>query len=196
MLTAVILISGAGTNMLALADNLPDGVRIAAVGADRDAPGLAGAQQRGIPVFVHERRDGQSRQAWAAGLQDRIDQFEPDIVVLSGFMCILPEEFVAHYAPHLINTHPAMLPEFPGAHAVRDALAAGAQRTGATVHIVDAGVDSGPILVQEPVEILPGDDEGALHARIKQVERRLLRSTLAQVAAGTLNLDALGGRSE
>ena len=81
MLTAVILISGAGTNMLALADNLPDGVRIAAVGADRDAPGLAGAQQRGIPVFVHERRDGQSRQAWAAGLQDRIDQFEPDIVV-------------------------------------------------------------------------------------------------------------------
>ena len=116
--------------------------------------------------------------------------WKPDLVVLSGLMRLLPASLVDEWAPRLINTHPAHLPEFPGAHGVRDALAAGVDRTGASVIVVDSGVDTGPILAQERVPVLPGDDEHTLHDRIKPVERRLLIDVVQRIASGELDLSA------
>jgi phosphoribosylglycinamide formyltransferase-1 len=131
-----------------------------------------------------------SRDEWGAELGAQLDVWRPDLVVLSGLMRLLPSTLVDEWSPRIVNTHPAYLPEFPGAHGVRDALAAGVAQTGASVIIVDNGVDSGTILAQERVPVLMDDDEASLHDRIKPVERRLLIDVVRRIAVGELDLAA------
>lgn len=191
MLTVAVLISGTGSNLRALleAARHPDfPARIVVVGADRDAEGLAHAEDFGIPTFRVPFRAFADRDAWGEELGRRLDAWSPDLIVLSGLMRLLPAAMVARYSPRIINTHPAHLPEFPGAHGVRDALAAGVAQTGASVIVVDDGVDSGPILAQERIAVLPGDSERTLHERIKPVERRLLVDVVRRIATGDLAL--------
>lgn len=191
MLTVAVLISGTGSNLRALleAARHPDfPARVVVVGADREAEGLAHAEEFGIPSFTVPWHEHDSREAWGEELGRQLAVWSPDLVVLSGLMRLLPPTLVARYSPRLINTHPAFLPEFPGAHGVRDALAAGVAETGASVIVVDDGVDTGPILAQERVPILPGDTEHSLHERIKPVERRLLIDTVRAIATGELAL--------
>lgn len=191
MLSVAVLISGTGSNLRALLEaSVEDGfpAQIIAVGADRDAAGLAHAADFGVPAFVVPWRGKDERTAWGEELAARLDEFNPDLIVLSGLMRLLPAAVVAKYAPRIINTHPAYLPEFPGAHGVRDALAAGVSQTGASVIVVDEGVDSGPILAQRRISVLPGDDEDALHERIKPVERELLIDVVRRIATGDINL--------
>ncbi|GAA3656746.1 phosphoribosylglycinamide formyltransferase [Microbacterium marinilacus] len=191
MLSVAVLISGTGSNLRALleaADDPAYPARIVAVGADRDASGLAHAEAFGVPSFVVGYRDHPTREAWGEELGRRLDAVQPDLIVLSGLMRLLPPALVARWAPRIVNTHPAYLPEFPGAHGVRDALAAGAAQTGASVIVVDDGVDTGPILAQERVPVLPGDTEDTLHERIKPVERRLLIDVVRRIAADELPL--------
>lgn len=191
MLTLAVLISGTGSNLRALleAASHPDfPARIIAVGADRDAAGLAYAEEFGIPAFTVPYTAYTSREEWGAELAAQLDAWQPDLIVLSGLMRLLPPAVVERYAPNIINTHPAYLPEFPGAHGVRDALAAGVTETGASIIVIDDGIDSGPILAQERVPVLPGDTESSLHDRIKPVERRLLIDTVRRIASGELTL--------
>ena len=191
MLTVAVLISGTGSNLRALleAARHPDfPARVVVVGADREADGLAHAEEFGIPSFTVPWHDHDSREAWGEELGRQLAVWSPDLVVLSGLMRLLPPALVAEYSPRLLNTHPAFLPEFPGAHGVRDALAAGVEQTGASVIGVDDGVDTGPILAQERVPILPGDTEHSLHERIKPVERRLLIDVVRAIATGELAL--------
>ncbi|MDE0547473.1 phosphoribosylglycinamide formyltransferase [Microbacterium sp. C7(2022)] len=193
MLKVVVLISGTGSNLRALLDeaSAPDfPAQVIAVGADREAAGFGHAEAYGIPTFLVPWEQFDSREAWGEELAAQLDVWQPDLVVLSGLMRLLPAGLVDRWAPHIINTHPAYLPEFPGAHGVRDALAAGAAQTGASVIVVDNGVDSGPILAQERVPVLDGDDENRLHERIKPVERRLLIDVVRRVATGDLDLAA------
>jgi phosphoribosylglycinamide formyltransferase-1 len=164
---------------------------VVAVGADRDADGLAHAEEYGIPSFTVPYTSFENREEWGDALLTQIRQWEPDLVVLSGFMRLLPPHVVDALAPNLINTHPAYLPEFPGAHGVRDALAAGVQQTGASLIVVDNGVDSGPVIAQERVPVLPDDTEASLHDRIKPVERRLLVQAVLDIANGNVNLKEL-----
>ena len=185
MLSVVVLISGSGSNLRALLDAAANPLypaRILAVGADNPAAGLEHAELHGVPTFVVEPGRFATREAWADALLANIKHFDPDLVVLAGFMKILPPNFVAALSPNLINTHPSLLPDFKGAHAVRDALAAGATRTGVTIHVVDEGVDTGPHLAQAEVQIHPGETEAALHERIKVVERELLVDVVKQFA--------------
>jgi phosphoribosylglycinamide formyltransferase 1 len=191
MLSVVVLISGSGSNLLALlkaAENPLFPVRILAVGSDRAAEGLAHADLYGVPTFVVEKERFVDSESWAKKLQETIEHFSPDLVVLAGFMKILPASFVARFSPNLINTHPSLLPLFPGAHAVRDALAAGARETGVTVHVVDQGVDTGPVIAQRSVTVLPADDEATLHERIKVIERELLVETVLGIAEKRIEL--------
>lgn len=191
MLTVAVLISGTGSNLRALleAARHPDfPARVVVVGADREADGLAHAEEFGIPSFTVPWHEHDSREAWGEELGRQLDVWTPDLVVLSGLMRLLPPSLVARYSPRLINTHPAFLPEFPGAHGVRDALSSGATQTGASVIVVDDGVDTGPILAQERVPILGGDTEHSLHERIKPVERRLLIDVVRAIATGELAL--------
>lgn len=191
MLTVAVLISGTGSNLRALleAARHPDfPARVVVVGADREADGLAHAEEFGIPSFTVPWHEHDSREAWGQELSRQLAVWKPDLVVLSGLMRLLPPALVAEYSPRLLNTHPAFLPEFPGAHGVRDALAAGASETGASVIVVDDGVDTGPVLAQERVPILPGDTEHSLHERIKPVERRLLIDVVRGIATGELSL--------
>ena len=185
MLSVVVLISGSGSNLRALLDAAANPLypaRILAVGSDNPAAGLEHAELHGVPTFVVEPGRFASRDAWADALLANIKHFEPDLVVLAGFMKILPPNFVQALSPNLINTHPSLLPDFKGAHAVRDALAAGATRTGVTIHVVDEGVDTGPHLAQAEVQIHPGETEAELHERIKVVERELLVDVVKQFA--------------
>ena len=191
MLRLVVLISGGGSNLRALLDASEDAefpARVVAVGADRQADGLAHAEEHGIPSFVVPFTSFASREAWGDELLAQLRDWEPDVVILSGLMKLLPAQVVEAYSPAIINTHPAYLPEFPGAHGVRDALAAGVAETGASVIVVDNGVDSGPILHQRRVPILPGDTEATLHDRIKPVERELLIQTVLDLANSTIDL--------
>jgi len=191
VLKLVVLISGGGSNLRALleaANDVEYPARVVAVGADREADGFEHAEAFGIPTFSVPFTSFPDRDSWGAELLSQVRQWGADLVVLSGFMRLLPPGFVEALSPHLINTHPAYLPEFPGAHGVRDALAAGAAQTGASVIVVDNGVDSGPILAQERIPVLPGDSESALHDRIKVVERRLLVQSILDIANGTLDL--------
>ena len=191
MLTVAVLISGAGSNLRALLEAAASAeypARILAVGADREAAGFAHAEEFGIPTFLVPFRQFESREAWGEELGAQLAVWQPDLVVLSGMMRLLPASLVEAWAPRIINTHPAYLPEFPGAHGVRDAIAAGVEQTGASVIVVDHGVDSGPILAQERVPVLPGDDEAALHERIKPVERRLLIEVVRRIATGEIDL--------
>lgn len=184
----VVLASGSGTLLQALIDARQSevlDVAIAAVGSD--VPGvmaLTRAEDAGIPVFVQEPMAYATRDDWNAALTERVASFAPDWVVSAGFMRILGPEFVDAFAGRILNTHPALLPSFPGAHAVRDALAHGVKVTGCTVHLIDHGVDTGPIIAQRAVEVLPDDDEATLHERIKVVERELLVQTLAALTGG------------
>ncbi len=194
MLSLVVLISGGGSNLRALLDASQDAefpARVVAVGADRDADGFIHAEEFGIPTFSVAMTNFADRDAWAEELLAQVRSWNADLVVLSGFMKLLPPSFVAALSPNLINTHPAYLPEFPGAHGVRDALAAGASETGASVIVVDNGVDSGPIISQERVAIEPGDTEASLHERIKPVERRLLIQAILDIANSTIDLKEL-----
>lgn len=194
MLSVVVLISGAGSNLRALldaADSPLYGARIMAVGADNPADGLAHADLYGIPTFVVSPSNFESREAWAEMLLENIQFFKPDLVVLAGFMKVLPANFVRALSPNLINTHPSLLPAFPGAHAVRDALNAGVSKTGVTIHVVDEGVDTGPHIAQREVEVHAGDSEGELHERIKVVERELLIETVKAIAEHRLELSQI-----
>ena len=194
MLTVAVLISGTGSNLRALleAAAAPDfPARVIAVGADREADGFAHAEQFGIPTFLVPYAAFGSRDDWGAELDRQLAVWRPDLVVLSGLMRLLPASLVEAWEPRIINTHPAYLPEFPGAHGVRDALAAGVAQTGASVILVDSGVDTGPILAQERIPVLPGDDEDTLHERIKPVERRLLIDVVRRIAEGDLDLGAI-----
>lgn len=182
----VVLVSGSGTLLQALLDvaGRPDfPARIAAVGADRGGiEGLARADRAGVPSFVVCLGDYPDRAAWDGALTAAVAAHEPDLVVSAGFMKILGPAFLGRFAGRVLNTHPALLPAFPGAHAVADALAYGVKVTGCTVHLVDAGVDTGPIVAQEAVPIEPGEDADKLHERIKVVERRLLVDVIERIA--------------
>ncbi|WP_426324128.1 phosphoribosylglycinamide formyltransferase [Microbacterium sp. E-13] len=199
MLTVAVLISGTGSNLRALLDAAADAdfpARVVVVGGDREADGFAHAEEYGIPTFMVPFAQFASRDEWGAELGAQLDVWRPDLVVLSGLMRLLPADLVDAWSPRIINTHPAYLPEFPGAHGVRDALAAEVTQTGASVIIVDNGVDSGPILAQERVPVLPGDDEHALHERIKPVERRLLIDVVRRIATGDLDLAAASASAQ
>lgn len=185
----VVLVSGSGTNLQALLDEIAAvgaetyGAKIVAVGADRDGiEGLARAERAGLPTFVVRVKDHATREEWDAALAGAVAAYEPDLVVSAGFMKIVGKEFLARFGGRFVNTHPALLPSFPGAHGVRDALAYGAKVTGCTVHFVDDGVDTGPIIAQGVVEVRDEDDESALHERIKEVERRLLVEVVGRLA--------------
>lgn len=194
MLSLVVLISGGGSNLRALLEASEDAefpARVVAVGSDRDASGLDHAEEFGIPSFTVPFSSFDSRDEWGDALLEQVLLWGPDLVILSGFMRLLPPRVVNALSPMLINTHPAFLPEFPGAHGVRDALAAGVTETGASLIVVDNGVDAGPIIAQARVPVLPGDTEAELHDRIKPVERRLLVQAVLDIANGHVDLKEL-----
>jgi phosphoribosylglycinamide formyltransferase-1 len=182
----VVLVSGAGTNLQALLDACADpayGARIVAVGADRhDIEGLARAERAGLPHFVVRVADHPAREDWDAALTEAVASHRPDLVVSAGFMKILGKHFLDRFGGRTVNTHPALLPSFPGAHAVRDTLAYGAKLSGCTVHFVDDGVDTGPIIAQQAVPVRDEDDENSLHERIKAVEHPLFVRTVGRLA--------------
>lgn len=182
----VVLVSGSGTLLQSLLDAIGEGgvpAEVVAVGADRAGiEGLARAERAGIPTFVHAYAKGSDRAVWDAGLTDKVADHNPDLVVSAGFMKLVGEQFLARFGGRMINTHPALLPSFPGMHGPRDALAYGVKVTGATVFLVDAGVDTGRILAQEAVPVLDDDTVETLHERIKVAERRLLIDTVTEFA--------------
>ena len=183
----VVLISGSGTNLQALLDATaqPDfPARVVAVGADRaDAAGLDRAERAGVATFVVDPKAFADRSEWDVALADAIAEFRPDWVVSAGFMRILGPKVLQQHQHRIVNTHPALLPSFPGAHAVRDALAYRVTVTGCTVHLVDAGIDTGPVLAQQAVSVQPDDTEESLHERIKSVERILLVNVVQQLCS-------------
>jgi len=190
MLSVVVLISGSGSNLLALLQATKNPLfpaKVLAVGSDKPAPGLEHADLYGVPTFVVEEKHFANRDSWAEKLGENISHLDPDLIILAGFMKLLPKSFVAKFSPRIINIHPSLLPSFPGAHAVRDALASGAKETGTTIHIVDEGVDTGPILGQKSLAVLPSDDEASLHERIKVLERKLLVETIQALALKQLD---------
>jgi phosphoribosylglycinamide formyltransferase 1 len=182
----VVLVSGSGTLLQALLDAAEEPgfpAAVVAVGADRGGiTGLARAARAGVPTFVEPLRAHPDRASWDAALTAAVVAHRPDLVVSAGFMKILGPGFVAGIGCPMVNTHPALLPAFPGAHPVADTLAYGVKVTGATVHLVDDGVDTGPVLAQAPVDVRPGDSVDELHERIKTEERRLLVGTVAALA--------------
>ena len=181
----VVLASGEGTNLQALIDACRDdeyGAQVVAVGADRDSiNGLRRAERAGIPTFTVRLSDFAAREDWDAALTRACAAYEPDLIVLAGFMKLVGQPFLGSFGGRCVNTHPALLPSFPGAHAVREALARGVKVTGCTVLVVDEGVDAGPIIAQAPVPVADDDDEAALHERIKVTERALLVSTVGRM---------------
>ena len=191
MLSLVVLISGGGSNLHDLLEASQDAefpARVVAVGADRDADGFEHAEAYGIPTFAAALSSYPDRESWGDSMLEQILIWKPDLVILSGFMKLLPPRVIAALSPNLINTHPAFLPEFPGAHGVRDALLAGVAETGASIIVVDNGVDDGPIIAQRRVPVLPEDTESSLHDRIKPVERELLVQAILDIANGMIDL--------
>ncbi|AMM32026.1 phosphoribosylglycinamide formyltransferase [Sinomonas atrocyanea] len=184
----VVLVSGTGSNLQAVIDAVRAGeldVEIAAVGADREGTyGIERSDEAGIETFVVNFNSFPTRAEWDAALADKVASYRPDVVVSSGFMRIVSAEFIARFGGRYLNTHPALLPAFPGAHGVRDALDYGVKVTGCTVHWADAGVDTGPIIAQEALAVADSEDEDSLHERIKVIERRLLIDVLRRLAAG------------
>ncbi len=181
-----MLVSGAGTNLQALIDASADpayGACVVAVGADRDdIEGLARAQRAGIPTFVHRIKDYVYRGDWDAALAASCAEHRPDLIVLAGFMKLTGETFLAQFGGRCVNTHPALSPSFPGMHGPSDALAYGVKVTGATLFVVDAGVDTGPIVEQTAVRVEDGDDAETLHERIKVAERKMLVDSVGRMA--------------
>jgi len=193
----VVLISGTGSNLRALLEASEDAefpARVVAIGADREADGLLLGEEFGIPTFTVPFTAYPDRESWGDALIEQVRHWEPDLVILSGLMRLVPPAVVDAFSPNLINTHPAYLPEFPGPHGVRDALAAGVEQTGASLIVVDNSVDGGPIIAQERVPVLPGDTEASLHDRIKPVERRLLIQAVLDIANSHLDLKELSRR--
>ena len=180
-----MLVSGTGSILQALIDACTDpgfGARIVAVGADRDGTGgVARAEAAGIPTFVRRLKDAPDRFAWDKALTSDCAAFKPDLVILAGFLKLVGADFLRSFDGRMINTHPALLPAFPGLHSVRDALEHGVKVTGCSVILVDAGVDSGPILAQAAVPVLATDDEATLHERIKVAERALVVDTVGRM---------------
>ena len=181
MARIVVLASGTGSLLQALLDSHV-GPDVVAVGSDNpDCAALERATVRGVPTFAVLLDDDRDR--WNRDVREALEGISPDLIVCAGFMRILGPEVIDAFPDRIINSHPALLPAFPGAHAVRDALAYGVTWTGCTVHVVDQGVDSGRILAQQPVEVRPTDDEASLHERIKEVERVLLVDVVAELVA-------------
>lgn len=181
----MVLVSGSGTLLQALLDAGPEamGAEVVAVGSDRDGiVGLERARAADIETFVVPPADFPNRMAWDVALAEATAAYAADLIVSAGFMRILGPSYLERFPERVLNTHPALLPSFPGAHAVRDALAYGVRVTGCTVHFVDAGVDTGPVVEQEAVTVAPSDDEDSLHERIKVVERRLLVDVVGRLA--------------
>lgn len=179
----VVLASGSGSLLQALLDAREERehpAQVVCVVSDRAGVGaLDRASAAGVATAVVRPADHPDRSAWDTALTDTVAAAEPDLVVSAGFARLLGAAFLARFGGRTINTHPALLPAFPGAHPVRDTVAYGVKVTGATVHLVDAGVDTGPVLAQEAVPVAPDDTEDTLHERIKVVERRLLVETVA-----------------
>ena len=182
----VVLASGSGSTLQALLDAAADpayGARVVAVGTDKpDAFALERARTADVPTFAVALADSPDRPAWNTALADAVAAHEPDLVVLAGFMRILAPGFLSRFPGRVVNTHPALLPSFPGAHAVADALAYGVKVSGVTVHLVDEGVDTGPVVAQAAVPVLDGDDEAALQSRIQDVERPLYVDAVGRLA--------------
>jgi phosphoribosylglycinamide formyltransferase 1 len=189
----VVLASGEGRTLQALLDAAGDpafGAEIVAVGTDRDGTRAAErALALGIEAFTVRLSDHPDRQAWDLALADELLRHEPDLVVCAGFMRLLGRPVLERFPQRVVNTHPALLPAFPGAHAVREALAYGVKVTGVTVHLVDEGVDTGPVVAQAAVPVQPGDTEATLHARIQDVEQPLYVETVGQLARGGWTVD-------
>jgi phosphoribosylglycinamide formyltransferase-1 len=185
-LRLVALVSGAGTNLQALLDASADpsyGATVVAVGADRDGiEGLTRAERAGIPTFVHRVKDFATRADWDVAVTDSCREHHPDLVVSAGFMKLAGTAFLAEYGGRYLNTHPALLPSFPGMHGAADALAHGVKVTGATLFVVDAGVDTGPIVAQTVVPVEDGDTTETLHERIKAAERLMLVDSVGRLA--------------
>jgi phosphoribosylglycinamide formyltransferase 1 len=193
-----VLLSGTGSLCaapLAATDDPGYPAEVVVVGSDRDADGLEHARRRGIPTFTCALRDHPDRSAWDLALAKTLAAYEPDLVVSAGFMKLVGPAVLAAFGGRMVNTHPALLPAFPGAHAVRDALAAGATVTGATVHLIDAGLDTGPVIAQREVAVRADDDESRLHERIKEVERELLVETVATLVTAVAREEAPDGRA-
>jgi len=187
----VVLISGSGTNMEAIADACLEGDvpgDIVAVVADRECLGLRAAEKRGLETELVDFRSFDDRETWSQALGDALAAREPDLVVNAGFMRIVSSDCVDRFAGKWINLHPSLLPAFPGAHAVKDALEHGVKVTGTTVHFVASEVDTGPIILQEAVRIEQNDTPESLHERIKKVEHRLLPHACRLVLEGKVRL--------
>jgi phosphoribosylglycinamide formyltransferase-1 len=182
----VVLASGTGSLLASLLDaavaDYP--ARVVAVGVDRDCRAVEIATEASLPTFTVRLADHPDRDVWDAALTEAVAAHAPDLIVSAGFMKILGPQFLTQFCGRTLNTHPTLLPAFPGAHGVADALAYGVKVTGCTVHLVDAGTDTGPILAQQPIPVLDDDDEETLHERIKVTERRLLVGVVAAVATG------------
>jgi len=191
-LRLAVLISGAGTNLAALLSAIEAGAcdaQVALVVSDRaGALGLAHARTRNIATQIVKLQHYADRDAWNSALADAVERANPDLVVLAGFMRVLSPVFVDRFRQRIINVHPSLLPLFPGASAMDQALAAGVRLSGCSVHVVDAGVDSGPIIAQAAVPVLPNDDVAALHARIQRVEHELLPRVIHTIAQGQIAL--------
>ncbi|WP_426246977.1 phosphoribosylglycinamide formyltransferase [Nocardioides sp. LHG3406-4] len=189
----VVLVSGSGTNLQALLDACADpayGARVVAVGADRDdIEGLARAERAGVPTFVRRVPDYTSREHWDRALTDAVAAFEPDLVVSAGFMKLVGEDFLARFEGRMLNTHPALSPSFPGMHGPAEALAYGVKVTGATLFVVDGGIDTGPIVAQVAVPVEDGDDQASLHERIKAAERAMLVESVGRMARAGWSVD-------
>ena len=184
----VVLVSGTGTNLQALLDASAEpsfGAQVVAVGADRAGiEGLARAERAGIPTFIRRLADYPDRAGWDQALTDAVTGYRPDLVVSAGFMKLAGPAFLAAFGGRFINTHPALLPAFPGMHGVRDALDYGVKVTGCTVFMVDAGTDTGPVIAQAAVPVRDDDDVALLHERVKVAERALLVDTVRAMAVG------------
>ncbi|MEJ7796265.1 MAG: phosphoribosylglycinamide formyltransferase [Nocardioides sp.] len=187
----VVLVSGSGTNLQALLDAADDpayGAEVVAVGADRDGiEGLARAERAGLPTFVRRLRDYPARDDWDRALTDAVAEHEPDLVVSAGFMKLVSEEFLGQFP--MVNTHPALCPAFPGMHGAADALAYGVKITGATLFVVDGGVDTGPIVAQIAVRVDDDDSAATLHERIKGAERAMLVAAVGAMAREGWSVD-------
>lgn len=189
----VVLVSGAGTNLQALIDATAEAeypANVVAVGSDRSGiAALDKASAANIPTFVASPDQYLDRQAWDTALADATTAYRPDLVVLAGFMLLVGPVFLERFPQRVINTHPALSPAFPGMHGPRDALAYGVKITGCTIFVVDEGVDTGPIVAQVAVPVLDDDDQERLHDRIKEHERRLLVTTVAELVTDTYRIE-------
>jgi phosphoribosylglycinamide formyltransferase 1 len=180
----VVLASGTGSLLASLLQTARGDYpgRVVAVGVDRGCPAAEIAKGADVPVYCLRVKDYPDRAAWDVAMTDATAAHSPDLVISAGFMKLLGPQFLSRFMGRVVNTHPALLPAFPGTHAVRDALDEGVKLTGCTVHLVDTGTDTGPILAQEAVPVRDDDDEATLHERIKVVERRLLAEVIADLA--------------